>query len=118
MGIDSIGKPKSPVAGMPAASSGVSDIASDQTFEVRSAKTTEVSGTSAIDQLHAGKIDVPQYLDQKVEQATAHLEGKVPAEKLQWIKETLRTQMEQDPMLSELVRRATQGVTETTGSNG
>ena len=114
MGIDSIGKPKAPVAGLPNASSSVSDVSGTSTFEVRTNKTEGVTATSDVDELQAGKISVDDYLDRKVAAATQHLDGKVAAEKLQWIRETLRTQLQQDPMLKEMVRRVNQGVATTT----
>ena len=118
MGIDRIGKPKGPGAGVPTGASGVSGASGVDKFRVESRKTESVNDASPIGQLQSGKIGVDQYLDVKVEQATQHLEGKLPVDKLQWIRETLRSQMEKDPMLAEMVKRVSQGVKASTNDSG
>jgi hypothetical protein len=42
-----------------------------------------------------------------VADATAHLEGKLAAEQLEFVKRSLRQQLSTDPVLVELIRRAT-----------
>ena len=71
----------------------------------------DVGSVGAVDgsplaQLRAGKIDVNQYLDQKVDQATAHL-GALPLQQRSAIRDALRAQMSSDPALTDLVQKAT-----------
>jgi hypothetical protein len=56
--------------------------------------------------LRAGEIDARQYLDAKVEEATAHLQG-LPAVELEAIQKALRERLTTDPALLDLVRGAT-----------
>lgn len=55
-----------------------------------------------------GELSVAQYLDARVSEAIAPYEGKLPADRLVWLKGMLREQLETDPVLSERVRQATQ----------
>ena len=52
-----------------------------------------------------GRLDA--YLDIRVADAVGHLEGKLSPEQLEFVKEELREQLRSDPVLIELVRRAT-----------
>jgi hypothetical protein len=54
-------------------------------------------------------MSVDQYLDTRVEQAVDHLRDKLSAEQLEFVKSSLREQLAADPVLAELVRRATGG---------
>jgi hypothetical protein len=67
----------------------------------------KASAPSPIDQLKAGQIDMNRYLDLQVEQATTHLQGVVDPERLDFIRQSLRVQIESDPALLELVQAAT-----------
>lgn len=69
-------------------------------------RTGAAAPVSPLDQLRAGEIDTNRYLDLRVEQATAHLEGLLPGDQLSFIRESLRAQLETDPMLVELASRA------------
>ena len=107
MGIDGIGKPKAPVAGLgpSAAASDASRVTKTETFSVQSKTAEGVEATSPLDQLRAGTIDREQYVEMTVKQATAHLEGKISAQKLEWIRDSLRAQVEEDPALADMIRR-------------
>jgi hypothetical protein len=72
----------------------------------QAARTGATAAVSPIEQLRTGEIDVNRYLDLRVEQATAHLDGKLPGDQLSFIRESLRAQLETDPMLVELASRA------------
>jgi hypothetical protein len=48
-----------------------------------------------------------QYLDTRVSDAVQHLEGQLPAEQMDFVKTSLREHLASDPVLMELVRRAT-----------
>jgi hypothetical protein len=60
---------------------------------------------SALEQVRSGQIDVRTYLDQKVDEATAHLTA-LPAAQLDAIREALRDRLAGDPSLVDLVRAA------------
>jgi hypothetical protein len=72
----------------------------------RPAGTIEGAAPTPLEQLRAGAITPGQYVDLKVEQATAHLAVLPPAE-LEALKNNLRERIATDPALSELVRVAT-----------
>jgi hypothetical protein len=61
---------------------------------------------TALERLRAGEIDANGYLDQKVDEATAHLRRLPPAE-LAAIRSALRDRMSSDPALVDLFRTAT-----------
>jgi hypothetical protein len=101
MGIDGIGKapPIAPPGGAePAGGAGGG-------FQV--ASTAPVASPDALGRLSRGEIDLEQYLDARVTEATAHLTGRVTAEQLDFVKQTLRVELSNDPVLVELLRRAT-----------
>src|SRR5260221_6687804 len=64
-------------------------------------------GSAALEQLARGEIDLERYLDAQVKAAVSHIEGQLPDEQIDFIRETLRGQLSTDPVLLELVRRAT-----------
>lgn len=112
MGIDGIGK-SGKTAEIAAHTTTATTTATLPTFEV--GKKTGVESTtsqSPLDQLRAGKIDLNQYLDLKVEQAVSGLDKLAP-ERLDFIRSSLRSQLQNDPGLSELVS----AVTASTNSN-
>jgi hypothetical protein len=104
MGIDGIGKPPSiPEAGGPG---GAAPVASTgRAFEVEGTAETAPSGDLA--RLERGEIELSTYLDARVEEATRHLTASLSPAQLEFVKQTLRTELEGDPVLVELVRRAT-----------
>ena len=109
MGIDGIDRPGS---GLPAAApAGVGEsagAAAVEGFRVEpGARTEQVGPADALERLGRGEITVDAYLDARVTQACAHLEGKLPAAELEFVQRTLRAQLATDPVLIELVRRAT-----------
>lgn len=115
MGIDGIGKP--PGAGLPPGAVGGSsgaarpDAVRGEHFNVERAGAAERAGATqpsdALGQLQRGDISLDQYLDTRVASAVQHLEGKLPAEQLDFVRQSLREQLSTDPVLMELVRRAT-----------
>ena len=106
MPIDGIGKPPPipPPGGAPAASG--KDAPSGEGFRVDSAAATSVSGGD-LARLERGEIDLDAYLDARVGEAVQHLEGRLGGAQLDFVKKTLRAELESDPVLVELVRRAT-----------
>ncbi|HEY6723577.1 MAG TPA: hypothetical protein VI197_06070 [Polyangiaceae bacterium] len=63
--------------------------------------------SAALQRLDAGDISVEEYLDLQVNEAVAHLAGKLPPNQLEFVRESLREQLTEDPVLVELVRRTT-----------
>src|SRR5688572_12765602 len=114
MGIDRIGKggtaPPPEVGG---AEKPTKTGAVDKPFSVeRASRPNEaasvggVGAASPLAQLKAGAIDVEQYLDLKVDNATKALDA-MPASELSEIKKMLREQLASDPMLVDMVKSAT-----------
>jgi hypothetical protein len=108
MGIDGIGKPGGapPIDGG-LGSSGVGGAAKDP-FRVESSTASEVVQPSdPLSRFERGELGLDGYLEARVEDAVRHLEGKLVPEQLEFVKQSLRDQMASDPVLVELVRRAT-----------
>ena len=108
MGIDGISKPGGglPPAGVEGAAGTSTDFADQlRTDAAEANQRTEAS--SALRQLDAGTLTVDEYLEQKVNEAIAPFESKLPAEQLDFVRESLRAQLKEDPVLIELVRRTT-----------
>lgn len=113
MGIDGIGK-KPPIGtdGLGGAGGVGSAQKTGATFEVpattttQSAQSTGVDPTSPLGRLRAGEIDVNQYVDLKVDEATTHL-GAMPPTDLADIKSLLREKLVSDPELASLVQQST-----------
>jgi hypothetical protein len=110
MGVDGIGK-GGPRAVGPTGSGPVSPAdASERAGAPEAAAPAEGPQPSeALEQLRRGEIDRAAYLDARAAAAVAHLEGRLPSEQLTIVRDTLRSQLETDPVLVELVRRATAG---------
>lgn len=105
MGIDGIGKPPAPGPLDPA---GPTSAKTGKTFEVAAAAPGEsASGSEALSRLRSGQISIDEYLEDRVEHAVGHLTPQLSPEQLEFVKETLREQLSQDPVLVELVRRTT-----------
>ena len=110
MGIDGIGKPGP--GGLPgslpgAASSGAVGGSGEEFKVVKSSTATGIEGSDALGRLQRGELALDDYLDARSAEAVRHLEGKLPAEQLEFVQQTLREQLASDPVLVELVRRAT-----------
>lgn len=104
MGIDGIGKPPSiPPAGGASGSAPVSG--TGRAFEVERATQATASGDLA--RLERGEIELSTYLEARVDEATRHLTATLSPSQLEFVKQTLRGELEADPVLVELVRRAT-----------
>jgi hypothetical protein len=116
MGIDGIGKKGPPAAPSAAGTPGASRAQqTGRTFEVdksdKSGAASQAAGVqptarTPLERLRAGEIDVKGYVDAKVQEATAHL-GPMPPEKLEQIRAALRDRIGSDPLLVELVKKAT-----------
>jgi hypothetical protein len=107
MAVDGIGSGGRPV---PDVGGGEVDAAhgADVANEVTAGSAAERSaGSALLDQLKRGEIDLDGYIDAQVNAATTHVQGSLQAAQLDFIREALREQITTDPVLMELVRRAT-----------
>jgi hypothetical protein len=80
-------------------------------FEVGSAEASEAlagtGGSDAFMALERGDLSVEQYLDARVESAVTPLVSKLSPEQLEFVRGELRSALETDPVLVELVRKTT-----------
>ncbi|MGO8992316.1 MAG: hypothetical protein ACLQVI_03235 [Polyangiaceae bacterium] len=117
MGIDGIGKGGPPAPPTPASGSERPERArggeASRPFEVDPSKTAAAAvapaapaGTSPLERLRAGEIDLDGYLDLKVSEATAHLKG-LRAHEMEGLRSLLREQLTGDPSMVDLVEQAT-----------
>ena len=108
MGIDGIQKPGGGTPKIESSGTPRTDGDFKATLDTpASAPTLGANSSTALQRLDAGNISVDEYLDLQVNEAVAHLEGKLPPNQLQFVRESLRDQLREDPVLVELVRRTT-----------
>jgi hypothetical protein len=107
MSIDGIGKPPGvpPPGGTPDPSA-PSAPSGGESFRVGTSPASSVS-SSDLARLERGEISLDAYLDSRVGDATKHLDGRLGKAELEFVRRTLRAELESDPVLVELVRRAT-----------
>jgi hypothetical protein len=106
MSIDGIG-PKGPGGVGPLSGPGA-PASSGEGFRVeRGAGAEAAQGSELLSRLQSGEISVDQYLDARVDEAVQPLVSKLPSDAIEHIRSTLRAQLETDPVLVELVKRAT-----------
>ena len=106
MSIDGIGKPGGIAPGAPATPAAPAQ----SSFVVGSAAappTATAAGSDAFAALERGELTVEQYLDARVEGAVAPLVAKLSPEQLEFVRAELRSALETDPVLVELVRQST-----------
>ena len=104
MGIDGIGK--APPIAPPGGSESTGGV-SGSGGEFRVGETAAPAPAGALARLERGEIQLEEYLDARVTEATAHLAGRMSVEQLEFVKQTLRVELSSDPVLVELLRRAT-----------
>ena len=107
MGIDGIGKGPGVTPGsLKPASASVEGTRSDFSLgSVRESKPPDA--VEPLTQLQRGEISFDEYLDTRVSAAVEHLQGSLSTEQLGFVREQLREQIQTDPVLTELLRRAT-----------
>lgn len=105
MGIDGIGQG----GGAPKIDPGPASISGPEgeKFELLPDSVDRSDSAGLLEQVQRGEIRLDAYLDVRVADAVGHLEGKLSPEQLEFVKGELRAQLESDPVLIELVRRAT-----------
>jgi len=118
MGIDRIGKGGAPAPGSPSTVSSTEAVerASDvgRAFDpgarnaVQGPSTVEAAPSTALQRLQAGSLTLEDYLDHKVDEATAQLA--LPHVELDAVRAALRERLASDPTLADLVRSATGAV--------
>jgi hypothetical protein len=112
MGLDGVGRGGTPGVALPR----VDAPSGPQTFQAPteadsvapagSVAAQVVTEPTPLDRWRAGEIDREGYLDLKVDDATARLQGLHP-EELDAVKTVLRGQLASDPALGDLVRHVT-----------
>jgi hypothetical protein len=110
MGVDGIGSGGRPAPGVGGGEQldGPRGAETDPAESASGALGSERStGSALLDQLKRGEIDIEGYLDAQVNAAMSHVQGSLPAAQLDFVREALREQIATDPVLAELVRRAT-----------
>jgi hypothetical protein len=104
MSIDGIGKRSGIAPGATAAGAEPTRAA----FEVGGASAPSAAeGSEAFLALERGELSVEQYLDARVESAVGPLISKLSPEQLEFVRGELRSALETDPVLVELVRQST-----------
>jgi hypothetical protein len=61
----------------------------------------------SLQRVQSGEMSLDEYLNERTERALHHVRGKVDDDMLETIRVTLREQLRSDPVLIELVRKAT-----------
>jgi hypothetical protein len=109
MGIDGIGKRGGTLPTAP----GSGPTETRASFELSApgaAPAAAAAGSSdAFAALERGELNVQQYLDARVEGAVAPLVSRLSPEQLEFVRAELRSALENDPVLVELVRKTTGG---------
>jgi hypothetical protein len=86
-------------------------MASSRLRSIGSSKALAVEPLNEEDELlrrlRAGEIDRPGYYDAMVELGLAHLQGRMPIEQLEIVRERMREEIESNPVLMKMVREAT-----------
>jgi hypothetical protein len=73
---------------------------------IAESETSSASSEPAA-QFERGELDVDGYLDALVNDAIELVGGKLPADRITWLRGMLREQLVSDPVLRERVRQAT-----------
>ena len=110
MSIDGVGRPPVPKADIGAVGSSGAGAASGERFQLEPAATPGARAPSELlSQLERGEISVDAYVQARVDQAVQAFEGRMAPEQLKLVRDALAEQMQTDPVVIELVRRATAG---------
>jgi len=112
MSIDGIGKPPGAGIGGVGGAASKEGVRATEPFTVDAGAPAAAGGkvSAALSSLQRGELSLDQYLDGRVSEATSHLVGKLSPDQLEFVKQSLREQMATDPVLAELVHRATGAV--------
>lgn len=76
------------------------------------------SESESLQKLKRGEMSLDSYLDERAEEALAHVKGRIPNETLENLRFVLRERLRSDPVLIEMVRRTTGLVPNPAGDSG
>ncbi len=108
MSIDGIGKRGGIAPGaLPGASPTQGQFEVGTPSQAAASASASLGGSDAFQALERGEINVEQYLDARVEGAVAPLLSKLSPDQLEFVRAELRSALETDPVLVELVRKTT-----------
>jgi len=68
---------------------------------------TKSESSALFARFERGEVSIDEYLDARVTEAVAPYEGKLPIDRIEWLKTMMREQLETDPVLVERVQQAT-----------
>ena len=107
MGVDGIGSGGPRVGGVPpGAVPDVAPVATEPTG-AGAVAASAAPGSAALGRLERREIDLDGYLDARVDEAMGPLAGRLDSDRLAFVRGALREELAADPVLAELVRRAT-----------
>ena len=106
MSVDGIGRP--PPGGIDPAGGAVAP-GHGEGFNVEPAVEPGLEPPALLDRVQSGELSVEQYLEQRVSEALSPWSGRLSAAELDFVRSSLRAELETDPVLVELARRATSG---------
>jgi hypothetical protein len=109
MSIDGVGRPPVPKADIGSVGSSGPAAPSAEPFRLEPATASGPRASELLSRLERGEISVDAYVQARVDQAVQAFEGRMAPEQLQLVREALAEQMQTDPVVIELVRRATAG---------
>jgi restriction endonuclease Mrr len=112
MGIDGIGSSTSPSNLEAPSSLESAEVRLEPTVATRSDAPAPITPTESglLQQLEQGQLTREQYLERRIEEAVAPFANKLAPEQLEHVRQTLREQLQFDPTVLELIRRATEHV--------
>lgn len=115
MSIDGIGRPPIPKGEI--GSVGKAGGPAGEAFKLDApAGPAPQGGSELLSRLERGELSVEGYVQARVDDAVRPFEGRLSGEQVQLIREALAQQLETDPVVVELVKRATAGAPKDEGS--
>ncbi|HMA95521.1 MAG TPA: hypothetical protein VKP30_22685 [Polyangiaceae bacterium] len=82
-------------------------MSSAQQPESAAMRPDQIFESESLQKLKRGELSLDAYLDERAEEALAHVKGRVPEETLENLRFVLRERLRHDPVLIEMVRRTT-----------
>lgn len=119
MSVDGIGRPPIPKGEIGSVGGTGASGAPGSTFRVeREAQVGGAASSDLLTRLERGEISAGDYVQARVDEAVRPLEGRISAEQLGLVRDALAEQLSTDPVVVELVRRATAGAPSQGESSG
>lgn len=110
MSIDGIGRPPIPKGGLGSVGGAGAASTPGEAFRVADpAAAATTAPSTLVAQLERGEISVDAYVKARVDEAVRPFEGRLSGEQLAAVRDALSQQVETDPVVVELIRRATSG---------